>query len=180
MRALLVLAGLVALSACGFNLRGKESVQLPADLRRLRVVTSDRTAYPPLLIEMRNALASQAGVEIAPADAVVPTLTLSSESPPREPVVDISAYASGFILSYKVSFNLKDAAGRDVIAKHTVRVQREYDFDRRNQNVIAKEKEEDFLRAEMQRDAVQQILRRLASVTMPQATPPAAPATSPP
>lgn len=180
MRAFIVLACLPALSACGFHLRGNESVRLPAELHTLRVVTSDRTAYPPLLIEMRNALRAQAGVELAPPDATVPILTLSSESPPREPVIDISAYASGFILSYKVSFNLKDAAGRDVIAKHTVRVQREYDFDRRNQNVIAKEKEEDFLRAEMQRDAVQQILRRLASVTMLPATPPAAPAASPP
>ena len=179
MRALIVLACLFALSACGFHLRGKESVQLSAELRRLRVVTSDRTAYPPLLIEMRNALQAQTGVELAPPDAAVPTLSLFAESSLSEPVVDISAYATGYILSYKVSFSLKDAAGREVLPKNTVRVQREYDFDRRNQNVIAKEKEADFLRAEMQRDAVQQILRRLASVTMPPATPPAATATTP-
>lgn len=179
MRALIVLACLCALSACGFHLRGKESVQLPAELRSLRVVTSDRTAYPPLLIEMRNALRSQAGVELVSADAAAPTLTLFAESSSSDPVVGSTAYATAYILSYKVSFSLKDAAGREAVAKSTVRVQREYDADR-TQNVIAKEKEADFLRAEMQRDAVQQILRRLASVTMPPATLPAAPATSSP
>ena len=179
MRAFIVLACLPALSACGFHLRGSESVRLPAELHTLRVVTSDRTAYPPLLVEMRNALTSQAGVELAPTDAAAPTLTLFAESSSSEPVVGSTAYATAYILSYKVSFSLKDAAGREAVAKNTVRVQREYEADP-TQNVIAKEKEADFLRAEMQRDAIQQILRRLANVTMPPATPPAAPAASPP
>ena len=39
--------------------------------------------------------------------------------------------------------------------------QREYTFDQFN--VLAKEKEEEYLRDEMRRDAVQQILRQLAA-----------------
>jgi outer membrane lipopolysaccharide assembly protein LptE/RlpB len=46
----------------------------------------------------------------------------------------------------------------------TVKVQRDHQFDRLN--VLAKEREEQELRREMQRDAAQQILRRLSRISL--------------
>lgn len=176
-------------SACGFHLRGREAVQLPPQLAHLRVAMSDRMAFPPLLVEMRNALHAQAGVVIEPATAAVPTLNLLGEATLEEPellvdVVTNTVRTSGYILSYKVRFDLKDAAGRDLLPLQTVRVQRQFDFD--PTNVLAKEKERDFLTAEMQRDAIQQILRRLATaklatpVDVPANPAPAAPTSAAP
>lgn len=154
------------LAACGFHLRGTDAVDLPPSLRHLRVTMADRLAYPPLLVEMRNALRTQAGVTLEPADAsAMPQLNLAGEAFLSEPLVSVvsaNVTASGYVLSYKVAFSLKDAAGKDLLTPQTVKVQREYDFD--PNNVVAKEKEEDFLRAEMQRDAVRQIMRRLAAI----------------
>jgi LPS-assembly lipoprotein len=53
--------------------------------------------------------------------------------------------------------------GKALAESQTIRVQRDHAFDRLN--VLAKEREEQELRREMQRDAVQQILRRLSRIT---------------
>lgn len=150
-------------SACGFHLRGTESIALPAELSHMRVTMTDRAAFPPLLVEMRNALRSQAGVTLAAGEQPAALLALFNESFQTETLGRDSANAPlNYVLNYKVSFSLKDASGRDLIAHQTVRTQREYSF--RKENVLATEKEGDYLRAEMQRDAVQQILRRLAAL----------------
>ncbi len=152
-------------SACGFHLRQAASAALPASLSTLRVTMSDsRLAYPPLLVEMRNALYAQPGVIVEAKDtkANVPLLDLFGEYYAAQVLaVDTSGKVSAYLLNYKVDFRLADAAGKNLIAKQTVKLQREYTFDQFN--VLAKEKEEEYLRDEMRRDAVQQILRQLAA-----------------
>ncbi len=165
MRALLVSLALTSLAGCGFHLRGADAVEFPPSLQHLRVTMTDRMAYPPLLVEMRNALRTRAGVTLEESTAKAPQLDLSGETFISEPlvsVVETNVKASGYVLSYKVAFNLKDAAGKELVPTQSVKVQREYDFD--PNNIVAKEKEEEFLRSEMQRDAVQQIIRRLAAI----------------
>jgi LPS-assembly lipoprotein len=153
-------------SACGFHLRQAASLALPASLSTLRVTMSDnRSAYPPLLVEMRNALHAQSGVIVEAKDtkANVPLLDLFGEYYAAQVLaVDTSGKVSAYLLNYSVSFKLADAAGKDLITRQRIKLQREYTFDQFN--VLAKEKEEQYLRDEMRRDAVQQILRQLAAV----------------
>ncbi|HEX9625704.1 MAG TPA: LPS assembly lipoprotein LptE [Acidiferrobacterales bacterium] len=121
-------------------------------------------AYAPLAIEMRHVLSAQAGVRIVDAvDAGVPTLTLSEEHVESQVLaIDVTGKVSDYLLNYRVQYSLADGQGRELISVESVKLQREYTFDKLS--VLAKEKEEEFLRREMQRDAVQQILRRLASL----------------
>lgn len=165
MRRALILAAVLLVSACGFHLRGQESVTLAPSLSPLRVTMADRMAYPPLLVEMRNALYAQAHVQLAALDQPVPQLSLFGEFFEAQVLtIDARGNVSGYLLNYKVSFSLRDAGGKPLVADQTVKLQREYDFD--PLNVLAKEREEGYLRAEMQREAVQQILRRLAAVKL--------------
>lgn len=158
------------LAGCGFHLRGREAVALPPALSRVWVDMGASHAYPLLLVEMRNALAMQKGVTLAEGASGAAVLTLYDEAFQSESEVASLAgtsVISGYILSYKVSYRVLDASGKTLVPGKTVKLQRQHDYDRTN--VVAKEKEQDYLRTEMQRDAVQQILRQLAALT--QATP---------
>ena len=163
--ALLPLCALL-LSACGFHLRGRESVELPPALARVWVDMGASPAYPLLLVEMRNALKTQTRAALADSASGAAVLTLSGESFLSESeIASINGQPAtvGYILSYKVSYRVQDANGNVLVPGKAVKLQRQHDFDRNN--VVAKEKEQDYLRTEMQRDAVQQILRQLAALS---------------
>ena len=149
------------LASCGFHLRGQESASLPPALSVLRL---SAPAYAPLTVEMRNALQGQAGVKIV-EDVTMPAATLSlyNETVGSQVLaIDIAGRVSDYLLNYSVTFALTAADGHALLAPQTIKLQREYTFDKLN--VLAKEKEDEFLRLEMQRDAVQQILRLLERV----------------
>jgi LPS-assembly lipoprotein len=154
----------LSLTACGFHLRGQESANLPASLAILRL---SAPAYAPLTVEMRNVLKGQAGIRVVDdLDASAATLTLAGEQIGSQvQAIDITGKVSDYLLNYSVTFSLTAADGQVLLPSQVIKLQREYTFDKLN--VLAKEQEDEFLRHEMRRDAVQQILRRLASL-MPQ------------
>lgn len=149
------------LTACGFQLRGASSVNLPPELSTLRVDMSGGR-YPPLLIEMRNALLALGGVHLVDnVVARVPVLQLHGENTETQVLaIDSSGRISAYLINYRVTFSLSGADGKVLLPQQPVKLQREYTFDRLN--VIATEKQSEFLQNEMRRDAAQQILRRLA------------------
>lgn len=150
-------------SACGFHLRGASSTGLPPELGTLRV-TMGGSGYPPLLFEVRNALLGLGTVRLTDdVAASVPVLQLHSESSgSRVLAIDSSGRVSAYVLEYRVDFSLDGADGKVLLPRQAVKLQREYTFDRTN--VLATEKQKEFLQTEMRRDAAEQILRRLASL----------------
>jgi LPS-assembly lipoprotein len=153
----------LALAGCGFHLRGAASVTLPPELKVLRI-TSGGAAYPPLLVEVRNALLALGDVQITDdVSARVPVLQLRGESTQTEVLaLDSNGRVSAYLLNYRMGFSLVGADGKPLLDNQAVKLQREYSFDRFN--VIATEKQSEFFRTEMRRDAAQQVLRRMASL----------------
>ena len=154
----------LATTACGFHLRGTGKVEFPPMLSTLRVmVENNQQQNDPLLVAMKNALRVQTDVQIEDTGDA-PLLVLYGE---RSDSQVLSASSTGkadeYLLKYEVSFRLTGKDGKEVAESQTVRVQRDLAFDRLN--VLAKEREVQELRGEMQRDAVQQILRRLSRIT---------------
>jgi LPS-assembly lipoprotein len=162
--ALLLAAFLLAqfLGGCGFHLRGASSVALPPELSTLRVTMGG--GYPPLLVEVRSALQTQGHIRLTDdVSASVPVLKLLSESSATELLaIDSSGRPIAYLLNYRAEFSLIGADGKPLLPAQSVKLQREYAFDRLN--VIASEKQSDFIQTEMRRDAAQQIVRRLASL----------------
>ena len=160
-RAATVLLIAALVSACGFQLRGASSVALPPELSSLRV-TMGGASFPPLLVEMRNALLALGNVRLTEdVSAAVPVLQLHTESSQSQVLaIDSSGRISAYLLNYRVDFSLAGADGKPLLPSQPVKLQREFTFDRLN--VIATEKQSEFLQNEMRRDAAQQILRRLA------------------
>jgi LPS-assembly lipoprotein len=162
-RAITILVIALLVSACGFHLRGASSIKMPPELSVLRV-TMAGASYPPLLVEVRNALLALGDVRLTDdVSAGVPVLHLHSESNANQVLaIDSSGRVSAYLLNYRVDFSLEGADGKPLLVRQPVRLQREYSFDRLA--VLATEKQTEFLQTEMRRDAAQQILRRLASL----------------
>lgn len=151
----------LTLMGCGFHLRGAGSTTLPESLSRLRVVVQDsRLANDPLLLTVRNALQSDPKVVIT-TEADAPLLALFGERTDTQVLsVSASGRASGYTLKYELGYRVTDARGASIVPDQTVRLLRDYTFD--PVNILAKEQEEAELKRNMQREAIQHILRRLA------------------
>lgn len=158
---LLLAAGL--LSACGFHLRGTGQYQMSPAFATLRImVEGNQQQNDPLLVAMKNALRTQTDVKIEDT-AEAPLLLLFGERIDNQVLsVSSTGKADQYLLRYEVSFRLVGKGNKPLAEPQTVRLQRDYSFDRLN--VLAMEKEATELRSEMQRDAVQQILRRLSRI----------------
>jgi len=164
MRRFVLLAALGVLSSCGFHLRGTGKVEMSPVFSTLRImVEGNQQQNDPLLVAMKNALRTQTDVQIEDTGDA-PLLVLYGERSDSQVLsVSSTGKADAYLLKYEVSFKLTGKDGKEVAESQTVRVRRDHAFDRLN--VLAKEREEQELRREMQRDAVQQILRRLSRIT---------------
>ena len=138
------------LSGCGFQLRGS------ADLQGLKSVRID-TGSTILRDELAVFLVDD---KKAPVDAV---LSAYDENYQRRvlSVDSNTGKAREYELAYTVKFNLVDGDGEALVSEQRVRLVRDFVFD--EDAVIGKSREEDVLRREMRRDAVQHILRRLTA-----------------
>jgi LPS-assembly lipoprotein len=144
------------LAACGFQLRG--TMQLPYKSLYIAVSPSStlglelrrqiRANQPHLLVE-----------EEKKAEAIFRQLSFD-----RERVIAI-INADGQVREYQLrlnySFRLEDQTGAPLTQASNVVLLREITYD--DNQVLSKTQEEEFLWQDMEKDLVQQILRRLAT-----------------
>ena len=154
-----------SLVSCGFHLRGTGKVEMPPALSVMQVrVEGNLLENHPLLVAVKNALRTQTDVQIQESGDAPRLLLYGELSDSRVLSVTSAGNVDEYLLIYEVSFRLADADNKLLSEPQTVKVQRDHQFDRLN--VLAKEREEQELRREMQRDAAQQILRRLSRITL--------------
>lgn len=155
------------LSGCGFQLRGAGTYKLPDSLATLRVIVQgSQSVHDPLRLAMEDVLRTQAGGTVVVQSGDVPLLVLSTENIDNQVLtVDTSGKVNAYLVRYELGFNVVDAAGEPLLPPQTLRLQRDYRFN--PLNVLAKEQEEETLRRELRRDALSQIVRRLARLTPP-------------
>lgn len=153
------------LVSCGFHLRGAGTFEMPPSLSVMQVeVEGNLLENNPLLVAMKNALRSQTNIQVQVSDEVPRLVLYGEQSDSRVLSVTSTGKVDEYLLKYEVSFRLAGVDGKLLAPPQTVKVQRDHQFDRLN--VLAKEREEQELRREMQRDAVQQILRRLSRISL--------------
>jgi LPS-assembly lipoprotein len=150
------------LSGCGFHLSGVgEQQQFPQSLSTLRV-RQENVQDNALKVEMERALKTQARVQVVSSPLSTPVLTLYDErSETRAVSVDQNVRVSEFLITYHVSFDVKDASGKELVKRQGITLQRNFSFDKNAQ--LAMEREAQEIQARMRTDAVQQIMRRLAA-----------------
>ena len=159
-RILLAQCGLLALSGCGFQLRG--AVQLAFD--SIYVNASEASL---LGNELKRSLESLGTVRVVndPAQQSEAQAVLEFVSEAREKTV-VGVTATGqvreFQLRVRLKFRLRTPQGKELIPVTELLQQRDISFN--ESAVLAKEAEEGLMYRDMQSDIVQQLLRRLAAV----------------
>jgi LPS-assembly lipoprotein len=157
-RRRLLVAAVLPLTGCGFELR-----RAP-ELRFRTIQLAGFKPRSPLADELRihiNASTTTLVVEALAQAQVV----LEVVDDVREKVVVASnsvGQVTEFQLRERFSFRLKSVAGRELIPKTDILLNRDLSYT--ESAALGKEQEEAFLYRTMQSDIVSQVMRRLASV----------------
>jgi LPS-assembly lipoprotein len=161
-RRSLLAAGFAAplLSACGFRLRGAQT--LPFDTVFLGFPVNS-TLGAELARNIRAGSNARVVEERKDAQAVFEVL---GEFREREVLaVNAQGRTREYQLRLRLAFRVHDGKGGEFLPATTVGVQRDIAFN--EAQVLAREAEETQLFRDMQRDVVQQVLRRLAAAEKP-------------
>lgn len=159
--ASLVAAMLVAaaLSACGFQLRGSDGkASIPFKTIYLGVAETS-----PLGIELRRNIRARDTKIVSDPKSADATVQVMNETRDKSILtLNTQGRIREYSLVYRLRFRVTDQTGKELIQPTDIALKRDISFN--ESQVIAKEKEEDLLYRDMQSDAVQQILRRLAAL----------------
>lgn len=156
--AMLLLA--VALTACGFQLRGSNG-QYHMPFQSIYLGFSDTS---PLGTELkRNLRGGDAVVVVADASKAEAKFDVLSETRGKTILsLNSQGRVREYLLTYTLVFRVRDAKDAELLGSTEISLKRSIAF---NENqVLAKESEEALLYRDMQSDLVQQILRRLAAI----------------
>ena len=153
---IVLLASMLAVAGCGYQLRGAGSVSLPPGLDAIHV------DGPPAIGAALVQALEGGGVRVAPArDSTGALLQLSDERFDRR-VLSVdpdTGKEREFELAYRVTFRLTGGDGAELVSTQTVSLLRGYVFD--SGALLGASREQDVLRAEMRRDAAGQVVRRI-------------------
>jgi LPS-assembly lipoprotein len=146
------------LASCGFHLQGRQP--LPAQFTHTYVDTQDEQT--DFVQDLRKALiaskvnvirtksSSTAVVEVHEDELTERILSVSAQNIPTE-----------YELTYKVTFSVI-SEGKTLIEKEEISATRDISFD--EAQLLAKEREQEILRAALARDLVALVMRRLAAL----------------
>lgn len=155
------------LSACGFHLRSVADTNLPFQTIYLGFPDAS-----PLGTELRRNIRGGSSTEVLPtAKEAQASLVVLSETRDKS-VLSLNKLGRvrEYSLGYTLRFRVIDSKGLELLEPTEIAIKRDINYD--ESQVLAKEGEEAMLYRDMQKDLVQQILRRLAAIK------PASPATS--
>ena len=155
---LLVISSFVYLTACGFQLRGQI-----ADLPYERVYVAAPVGLT-IGADVKLALSTHTRVKVVSrvekAEVVLQIVHAINE----KKILSLSAggRVREFELGYRVAVRLLDPAGNELAVLREIRLTRILPF--LDAQVLAKVAEEEMLYRDMQRDAVQQLLRQVSAI----------------
>jgi LPS-assembly lipoprotein len=155
MRRLIIVLFALLLSACGFQLRG--SYSLPWETIYIDLPESD-DLYPQLLRNIE--MTTQTKVVNDPKQAKATLAILRNSTNKNILALSAKGRVREFQLTQIFVYAVKDRDGKELLPANQIILQRDLTFD--DVQVYAKESEEAVIQREMQRDIVQQLLRRLS------------------
>jgi len=149
---------LFLLAGCGFHLRG-EMVLSP--ILSAPYVNAANAEFKENLTKVLNRSGIRAVNDPEIASAIIDLVSVKFD----RQVLSINSrgQATGYILTYQVLCRFVDRTGRVLASPARLKLSRTLEYQ--STQVLPKKQEEDALRARMREDLVQQILRRLNSVS---------------
>jgi LPS-assembly lipoprotein len=153
--SLLVLA-LIALTGCGFHLRGVGPSALSRNLYIEGIAQGD-----PFVADLGDALSIAGGKAVSAASEATGILRIYRAAHLRRSLsVSRFGRSTEFDLFFRVVFDVRTPKGEVVLPRQEIEIKRDYFND---QSVpLAQNAEEGVMRQEMQKEAAQAVLRRAA------------------
>jgi len=161
-----VLAASLALSGCGFHLRG-DSGHYTLPFPSLYVGLPESS---PLAIDLKRNIRANGGTTVVnaakDADGVIDVLS-NPEKTKTKTILSLNSNGRvrQYLLTYNIVFRVLDKQGSVLLAPTQITLVRPIDFN--ETQLLAKEQEEALLYKDMQTDLVQQMMRRIAAVKTP-------------
>jgi LPS-assembly lipoprotein len=146
------------LTACGFTLRGSESLSPALAAVKIQSVNN----FSPLLRELRPRLQA-AEVDLEPGDREAVRLVISRDSL-RSEVLSVGAQARvrEYELIYELTMSVIAADGQLLLEPQQLELRRDYSFD--ESQLLGKAREEEFLREELYRRMADLVMNRLTAI----------------
>lgn len=153
----IIVVCLMLLSACGFQLRGV--TELPKIYDRVYLVDK---GYSDIAIPLAQALKSSGSQIVAQTASSTAVVSLLSRGIQRRALNVGGKEIREYELQLNVTFAVQNHKGKQLADPQTITVLRTYRND--PNDVLGKENEEQIIRDEMNRMAVDRILRRLKKI----------------
>ena len=156
-RLLCLLAVLILLNACGFHLQSKP--ELPPEMQRTRLeIQSPYSQFARRL----EAHLEQSGVSVVTAldGAAILEVPVNATRKEIQSIGD-NARVREFRVRHTVKFRLLASDGTEMIPLQTFEQSRVYSFD--EQDILAKEREDEFLRNDLADNLARMVVRRLGT-----------------
>ena len=156
-RLIPLLVILLLVSACGFKLQTR--AELPPEMQRTRL----EIAMPYSEFARRlETLLEQGGVEVVIAPEGVAVLEVPrNESRKEIQSIGDSARVREYLIRHTVQFRLLGSDGTELIPLQTFEQSRVYSFN--EQDILAAEREDEFLRNELADSLARMVVRRLGT-----------------
>lgn len=148
----------LAISACGFQLRGLTDI--PDALKSVYLSSEKSSSILPAIKRLMQS--NSIRIEKGPISASFHLTILKEEHQRRSVSLSSTAETEEYELRSTVVFQVANSAGEIVITPTQVYTERTYRFD--EDSVNAKAAEESLIRQEMYNNLAQQIIRRYRSI----------------
>jgi len=154
---ILLAAMTLLLAACGFKLQTR--AELPAEMRETRLeIQSPNSEFARRL----QILLEQNGVQVVRRVEGAATLEVPQNETRKEiQSIGDNARVREFLIRHTVQFRLLDNNGKEIIPMQTFEQSRVYKFNA--QNILAAERENEFLRNELADSLARSVVRRLGT-----------------
>lgn len=153
---------LLVLSSCGFSLRGSDV--LSANFSELQFYSEQPNSElaRQLSRSLDNADVNVTAVSLGEEDPSIPLLGIASEQLSNRPVT-INPRARAAQIELRLSVNMALMLdGRSLLESETLSVERTYFQD--VENIAGNQEEAEIISAEMRRELINQMMRRLAAI----------------
>ena len=159
LRTLVLLLFVSTLAACGWHLRGLQSIELPFSTLYLQT----RDVDAKLVEQLTRQLARQ-DINLAPSGVGQYQLLLENyREDKRVLTTDSRGRATDYQLTSSVDIQLLDDQQQLILEQQTLELVRSYNFDA--DNVASANEEEALLREEMKQELARRILLRLQALS---------------
>lgn len=158
-RRILLATLALPLAGCGFRLRGPQTMAFET------LYISGIPEHSKFSADMRRGIEAGGSTRIVSTqeEAEVHLEVLNN----RRTRSILSIAGDGSVREYQINrflvYRIRHQDGRILVEPTTLRARREYNFD--DEQTLAKRREEDLLYEDMERDLLQQLVRRLAAVS---------------